>query len=794
MNKTKREKLQKLAEVLSQLKEEFVELDETIDKIGEVMLPWFISPELITRPVIISLWGMTGTGKTSLIKRLVELLGIFGCFSYFDCSEINENGDSPEDDGSNSFVGGKILNSRGAILFEDTKYIEDRLKRSVLVFDEFQKLRSINNLGGELPSRGTIESQIWELIDKGKIELSQSSYKISKEIHERTFMISRLIYFIREELGDIKLDKNCFLLKKEDFEEKVIPSLGSSYLYLEHLISGSFEGVDLENLKETSETVYPIPGVFPIGNINKADYFSKISNINYGFCKKGVYALSLFPKLMSISPDYLYLDEEEDKKRSHSPNSHKTSPVILGDIIQELFDFFKDKEFNSTFELADLYEEYLDTMKKPGVVLDVSQSIIFVIGNLHAAYDMSFDISSDNLADEFKKRTEKVNVAKVRKSLLKLFRPEQVGRLGTNLIQYPSISSVGLKKVVDQELTKIKCRVRDYLNLELIFSKSVSDVLFSEGSIPALGVRPIKSITGLFNSKLSSKLTALKFHNPDITKLRISLKEEILEKGVAVFSITGDRVEEILFELELGNKNKKKKGSYIIAVHEMGHAIVNLHNSGRLPIQIVSRDTNGGGFTDLGEEVIESSLTTTEYINRIQTLLAGVTAENLVFNEGKKADIFDRSEYNYTTLGCVEDLEEAWEIIADLYRYDAIKLFNEGGSIESTIETSPCVLKSFGADERNSSGITAGIRDKKYEDLSPALKFHSRICTEILKDNMKLLANGSLVLAELGTLTGKEFSELVDKFGSPSLRLIKKRGPIDIERDTLEKLKSLVDD
>lgn len=256
------------------------------------MLPWFISPELITRPVIIFLWGMTGTGKTSLIKRLIELLGIFGCFSYFDCSEINENGDSPEEDGSNSFVVGKILNSRGAILFEDTRYIEDRLKRSVLVFDEFQKLRSIDNLGGELPSRGAIESQIWELIDKGKVELSQRAYRVSKEIHERTFMISRLIYFIREELGDIKLDKNCFLLKKEDFEEKVVPSLSSSCLYLEHLINDSFEGIDLGSLKETPR-IYPIPGVFPIGNINKANYFSRISNINYEFFKKGAFALNL---------------------------------------------------------------------------------------------------------------------------------------------------------------------------------------------------------------------------------------------------------------------------------------------------------------------------------------------------------------------------------------------------------------------------------------------------------------------------------------------------------------------
>jgi Cdc6-like AAA superfamily ATPase len=57
-----------LAAVKSALKEEFIGLDPVIDEIVTLVSPWYVFPEYQTRPVIINLWGMTGTGKTALLR------------------------------------------------------------------------------------------------------------------------------------------------------------------------------------------------------------------------------------------------------------------------------------------------------------------------------------------------------------------------------------------------------------------------------------------------------------------------------------------------------------------------------------------------------------------------------------------------------------------------------------------------------------------------------------------------------------------------------------------------------
>ena len=54
-----------------QLKSEFFGMDNIIDKVISSMYTWYILPELITRPVIVNLWGMTGVGKTCLVRRKI---------------------------------------------------------------------------------------------------------------------------------------------------------------------------------------------------------------------------------------------------------------------------------------------------------------------------------------------------------------------------------------------------------------------------------------------------------------------------------------------------------------------------------------------------------------------------------------------------------------------------------------------------------------------------------------------------------------------------------------------------
>lgn len=81
------EKIKKLENAGKVLKEEFVGLDSIIDNLLESISSWYITPEIIKRPVIVSLWGMTGTGKSSVVRRLLELLEINNQAMFFDCGE-----------------------------------------------------------------------------------------------------------------------------------------------------------------------------------------------------------------------------------------------------------------------------------------------------------------------------------------------------------------------------------------------------------------------------------------------------------------------------------------------------------------------------------------------------------------------------------------------------------------------------------------------------------------------------------------------------------------------------------
>ena len=66
-------KMQLLNDVKEQLKSDYAGIDRVIDEFMTAVCPWFIFPELQDRPVVVNLWGLTGTGKSSLVKReLIE--------------------------------------------------------------------------------------------------------------------------------------------------------------------------------------------------------------------------------------------------------------------------------------------------------------------------------------------------------------------------------------------------------------------------------------------------------------------------------------------------------------------------------------------------------------------------------------------------------------------------------------------------------------------------------------------------------------------------------------------------
>src|SRR5688500_19884427 len=82
---------QKLDELKAALRETFLGLDEIIDEVISLMMPWYLFPDAQLRPTIINLWGLTGSGKTALVQSIVEILDHRKLYSHIDMGEFESD-------------------------------------------------------------------------------------------------------------------------------------------------------------------------------------------------------------------------------------------------------------------------------------------------------------------------------------------------------------------------------------------------------------------------------------------------------------------------------------------------------------------------------------------------------------------------------------------------------------------------------------------------------------------------------------------------------------------------------
>lgn len=151
------EKKRTLDEAVITLKKEFVGIDGVIDQMGNAITSWFFFPEMQDRPVIINLWGLTGIGKTSLIKRLSELLDFSERYFRFDLGECS----------------GEYFDIQDS--FKDI-YENCDGEPFIIGLDEFQLARTINEDQEEV-DRASIRA-IWDLLDSGKFDVVSFNYNM----------------------------------------------------------------------------------------------------------------------------------------------------------------------------------------------------------------------------------------------------------------------------------------------------------------------------------------------------------------------------------------------------------------------------------------------------------------------------------------------------------------------------------------------------------------------------------------------------------------------------------------
>lgn len=134
--------------IRKELTKDFFGIDDQIDEILEMVEPWSKVPECYIRPLIINLWGMTGTGKTTLVRRIAKLLNI--PLIEIDLGSFTSSSDNREF--SKKF-------------WED--YWELSKKPCIILIDEVHIARTIAEGGGEI-DRDNIRG-FWSLLSDGKI-------------------------------------------------------------------------------------------------------------------------------------------------------------------------------------------------------------------------------------------------------------------------------------------------------------------------------------------------------------------------------------------------------------------------------------------------------------------------------------------------------------------------------------------------------------------------------------------------------------------------------------------------
>jgi len=130
------------------LKEKFIGIDDVIDKIINNINLWYLTPELQFNPLIISLWGITGVGKTDLVRTLVKLLNFTDKFLEIQLDVQNYYQKNIQDCLENSSI--------------------ESYDQGILLLDEIQRYRAIDESGKMI--KNEYYNDMWMLLSDGKFQ------------------------------------------------------------------------------------------------------------------------------------------------------------------------------------------------------------------------------------------------------------------------------------------------------------------------------------------------------------------------------------------------------------------------------------------------------------------------------------------------------------------------------------------------------------------------------------------------------------------------------------------------
>ncbi len=236
------------------LKEHFIGIDHIIDNLLDYIQVWYLLPEILSRPMIVNLWGMTGVGKTDLIRKLVKCLDFQDRFAEIELSNID---------------GTSWMNSVVQALGDQN--IQDE-NPSIVLFDEIQRFNTIDGDGN--PVSQTKFMDFWELLSDGK--LSKKS-KDDLDYYLYNFLSKKKDNDRRKTKGEEVEDENPLIQLWEARELKKVLGLENTVDELTELTENHM--IDLIKQTKSKKKIYePVNYakmlIIISGNLDEAFYMA----------------------------------------------------------------------------------------------------------------------------------------------------------------------------------------------------------------------------------------------------------------------------------------------------------------------------------------------------------------------------------------------------------------------------------------------------------------------------------------------------------------------------------------
>ena len=690
----RKDRIKLLDSALVQLKREFVGLDDIIDQLGASVYAWYVTPEIITRPTIVSIWGMTGTGKTSVVKRLISLLYLDDVRISFDCGECRDNNKSISTDIMDTF--GKSEESDSGDRFSGSNSL-------VFMFDEFQYARTINESGEEEVAPSL--RPIWSILDSGIIDIT----------NDYNYDFSNLCDFV-DELVDASKSLPHIIIKDNHIESPDDVSAFLNLMFFHYDRGPSIKTEDAEDQNKPLEV---------------------------------------------LGSRYIRTIVRRLNGKSDTLGSKVAKELLSGEYTISQF------------------AERLDDIRKMSVSsrkLDCSKSLVFILGNLDEAYKDSYDINPDIDADLFYEITSRVTTTDIKEALKKRYRPEQIGRLGNNIIKYPTLSKDSFKRIIDLEIGRILDRFSEVDKIKVVFEQSMKDLLYSESVYPTQGVRPVLSSIDTLITPYLSKVVEHKGHSKSVCIGVVGDVRDFRLPSVDI-RLKFDKAEEVIVtqKLELGKErcpeNRKKR--FICAVHEIGHAIMYSWCKGEVPDNIVSVSTDHGGFCSTYDRRFAGEIDCRrDVLDEVRVSLGGYQAERVIY-----------SNPDMWLLGSSSDIRSLWKELSSAVMDCGFDLplplshrdVEQNGSISNGLDCKDVMVTN------KSTG------DGRILEL---IKEGMDYVWSVLSNEKELIKKAAIQLGEQGSMSGQEFLEFIRQYGN-KLTLDKMK-EVYGERDPEYYLKELV--